>query len=65
MQTESAKNAIKVAAGAVPAGFILLAVAVMFFYPLTERVFRDVVREVAGRRAERVAADLARERQSE
>jgi glucuronide carrier protein len=65
VQTESAKNAIKVAAGAVPAGFILLAVALMFFYPLTERVFRDVVREVAGRRAERVAADLARERQSE
>jgi len=27
----------------------------MFFYPLTERVFRDVVAEVASRRARRIA----------
>ena len=55
MQTDSAKTAIKVAAGVVPAGFIVLALVIMLFYPLTERVFRDVVAEVAARRAERVA----------
>jgi glucuronide carrier protein len=38
-----------------PAGFIVLSLALMFFYPLTERVFRDVVADVATRRAQRVA----------
>jgi glucuronide carrier protein len=56
VQTDSAQTAIKVAAGVLPAGFILLSLALMFFYPLTERAFRDVVAEVAARRAERVAA---------
>jgi glucuronide carrier protein len=55
VQSESAKTAIKVAAGLLPAGFILLALALMLIYPLTERVFRDVVAEVAARRAQRVA----------
>jgi len=55
LQTDSAKTAVKVAAGLLPAGFILLALALMFFYPLTERVFRNVVAEVAVRRAQRVA----------
>jgi glucuronide carrier protein len=55
VQTDSAKTAIKVAAGVLPAAFILLALVLMFFYPLTERVFRDVVADVAARRAQRVA----------
>jgi glucuronide carrier protein len=55
VQTDSAKTAIKVAAGFVPAAFIVVALAIIFFYPLTERVFRDVVAEVAARRAARVA----------
>jgi glucuronide carrier protein len=54
VQTDSAKTAIKAAAGFVPAGFIVLALAIMFFYPLTEKVFRDVVAEVAARRAARM-----------
>jgi glucuronide carrier protein len=54
-QTDSAKAAIKAAAGFVPAGFILLSLAIIFFYPLTEKVFRDVVAEVAARRAARIA----------
>jgi glucuronide carrier protein len=54
VQPESARTAIKVAAGLLPAGFILLSVALMLIYPLTERVFRDVVAEVAARRAQRV-----------
>jgi glucuronide carrier protein len=59
VQTDSAKTAIKVATGLVPAGFVLLSLAVMFFYPLTDKVFREVVSEVAARRAERVAKAAA------
>jgi glucuronide carrier protein len=59
VQTDSAKTAVKVAAGVLPAGFIVLALAVMFFYPLTERVFRNVVAEVATRRAQHVAAETS------
>jgi glucuronide carrier protein len=55
VQTESAKTAIKVAAGLVPAGFIVVALAIIFFYPLTEKVFREVVADVAARRAARIA----------
>ena len=61
VQTGSAKTAVKVATGFVPAAFILLALAMMWFYPLTEKVFRDVVREVAARRVKRVAEAVARE----
>jgi len=53
MRTSASR--IKVAAGLLPAGLILLALVLMFFYPLTERVFRDVVAEVAARRAQRIA----------
>ena len=59
VQTDSAKTAIKVATGLVPAGFVLLSLALMFFYPLTDKVFREVVSEVAARRAERVAKAAA------
>jgi len=58
VQPESAKTAVKVAAGLLPAGFILLALAIMLVYPLTERVFRDVVAEVAARRAQRIAESV-------
>ena len=54
VQTDSAKTAIKVATGFVPAAFIVVALAIIFFYPLTEKVFRDIVAEVAARRAARV-----------
>jgi len=52
-QPGSAVDAIKVAAGAVPAGFILIALAIIAAYPLTEDRFRQIVREVAERRAAR------------
>jgi glucuronide carrier protein len=51
VQPDSAVSAIKVAAGLVPAVFILGAIAVMTTYPLTEDRFRQIVREVAARRA--------------
>lgn len=49
-QPDSAITAIKIAAGVVPAAVILIALAIMFKYPLTEARFRDMVREVAERR---------------
>jgi glucuronide carrier protein len=54
-QTESAQWAIRVACGLVPAGLFLLAIVIMFFYPLTEKKFREMVGEVAARRAEKRA----------
>jgi glucuronide carrier protein len=52
-QTENAQWAIRAACGLVPAALFLLAISVMFFYPLTEKKFREMVGEVAARRAER------------
>jgi len=52
-QPDSAATAIKAAAGLVPAGFVLIATAIMFFYPLTESRFRELIRDVAARRAAR------------
>ena len=50
-QPDGAVAAIKTAAGLVPAVFILGAIAIMSAYPLTEERFREIVREVAQRRA--------------
>ena len=50
-QTGSALTSIRVAAGIIPAAFILAATAVMLVYPLTERAFRAIIAEMAERRA--------------
>jgi glucuronide carrier protein len=50
-QPDSAVTAIKTAAGVVPAAFILAAIVAMSAYPLTEEKFREIVGEVAQRRA--------------
>jgi glucuronide carrier protein len=55
-QTDAAVTSIRVAAGAVPAGLILAAVAVMLAYPLTEKAFRSMVAEMAQRRVRDAAA---------
>jgi glucuronide carrier protein len=55
-QTESAQWAIRVAAGSVPAVLFLIAISIMFFYPLTEKKFKAMVGEVAARRAEKKAS---------
>jgi glucuronide carrier protein len=52
-QPDSAITAIKIAAGVVPAAVIVIALGIMFAYPLTEGRFRDIVREVAQRRVAR------------
>jgi glucuronide carrier protein len=50
-QPDAAVSAIKAAAGLVPAALILGAIAIMTAYPLTEARFRQIVDEVAERRA--------------
>jgi glucuronide carrier protein len=49
-QPDGADTAIRIAAGGLPAIVILAASAVMLAYPLTERVFRRIVGEIAERR---------------
>jgi glucuronide carrier protein len=56
VQTESAVQAVKLAAGVVPAAFVIVSLAIMAIYPLTETRFRQIVRETAERRIARVAA---------
>jgi glucuronide carrier protein len=55
VQTESAIQSIKLAAGVVPAAFVVLSLAIMAIYPLTEARFREIVRETAERRVARLA----------
>jgi glucuronide carrier protein len=50
VQSEGAINAIRYAAGFVPAVFILIAITIMAKYPLTESRFQAMVSEVAERR---------------
>src|SRR4051812_10230523 len=56
VQTESAVQAVKLAAGVVPAAFVVISLAIMAIYPLTEARFRQIVRETAGRRIAQVAS---------
>ena len=44
--------------GAIAGGFIILSVIIMFFYPLTDKVFRQIVGEIASRRAARQATEI-------
>jgi len=39
--------------GGLVVGFIVLSLLIMWFYPLTDKVFRQIVGEIAARRAER------------
>jgi glucuronide carrier protein len=57
VQTESAIHAVKLAAGFVPAVFLVLSLAIMAVYPLTEARFRQIVRETAERRIARLATE--------
>jgi glucuronide carrier protein len=59
VQSDSAISAIKLAAGVVPAAFVLISVAVMAIYPLTEARFRELVQETAQRRVAREATAMA------
>lgn len=50
-QTDAAISSIRVAAGLIPAVAILVGALIMFAYPLTENVYRRIVRETGARRA--------------
>ena len=56
VQTAGAVHAVKLAAGIVPAAFVVVSLLLMAIYPLTEAKFREIVRETAARRIARVAA---------
>ena len=49
-QSDEALWSIRLAAGLIPAGFIVLAITVIFFYPLTEKFFAQMVAETKARR---------------
>ena len=51
-QTESAQQGIRVATGLLPAGLTLLAVIVMFFYPLSAELHSKVVTDLNERRTQ-------------
>ncbi|MGH8824495.1 MAG: glucuronide transporter [Jiangellaceae bacterium] len=57
-QSDGAITAIRWAAGLIPALFIIVAVAIMSAYPLTEQKFQEIVRDVAARRVARRAGDV-------
>jgi glucuronide carrier protein len=50
-QSAGAETAVRIAAGGLPAVLFLASVAVMFVYPLTEKVFRTLIAEMAEQRA--------------
>ena len=54
-QSGTALDAIRYVTGAGPALFVAVGAVIMLAYPLTEERFREMVREVALRRAERAA----------
>ncbi len=50
-QSTGAVDAIRMAAGILPAVFVLVAIAIMWFYPLTESLFSQMIADTARRRA--------------
>ena len=54
-QTAAAVHGIQLYTGLLAAGFFLLSLLIMAFYPLTDKVFRQVVAEITARRARRPA----------
>jgi glucuronide carrier protein len=58
-QSDQALDTIRYTTGFLPAAFILIAIAIMYFYPLTEERFKQMVSETAERRTARAAAETA------
>lgn len=56
-QSEHAELGIRAGAGLIPLVCAVVAIAIMFFYPLTDQRHREIVQEIADRRAERGASD--------
>ena len=58
-QSADAIHGVQLATGLLTAGFILVSLLVMWFYPLTDKVYREIVSEIAARRATREATDAS------
>jgi glucuronide carrier protein len=56
VESASAVQAVKLAAGFVPATFVVLSLLIMAVYPLSEARFREIVRESAARRIAHASA---------
>ena len=54
-QSADTIRGIQLWTGLLVTGFVLLSLAIMFFYPLTDKVFRQIVSDISARRAERLA----------
>jgi glucuronide carrier protein len=57
-QSDQALDTIRYTTGFLPAAFILIAIAIMYFYPLTEERFKQMVSETAERRTARAVAEV-------
>jgi glucuronide carrier protein len=57
IQSERSLDAIRLAAGVIPAAFILIGIAIFFRYPLTEQTFATMVAETKARRTAHAADD--------
>ena len=55
-QSADTIQGIQVWSGMLVVGFVLLSLAIMVFYPLTDKVYRQIVSEIAARRVERAAS---------
>ncbi len=60
-QTQATIDGIQLWTGLLVAAFVLLAMLIMAFYPLTDAVFTTIVAEIADRRAAATEADVAAE----
>jgi glucuronide carrier protein len=56
-QTPETVAGIQLWTGGLVTGFIVLSLLIMWFYPLTDKVFRQIVGEIAARRVERELAE--------
>jgi glucuronide carrier protein len=55
-QTPEAIDGVQTATGLLTGGFMVLSMVIMWLYPLTDQMFRELVAEIAARRAARAAA---------
>jgi glucuronide carrier protein len=56
-QAPETVSGIQLATGGLVAGFVVVSLLIMWFYPLTDKVFRQIVGEIAARRAERALTE--------
>ncbi|WP_269937109.1 glucuronide transporter [Arthrobacter sp. HY1533] len=59
-QSDHALLGIRVGSGLLPMVFAILAIAIMFLYPLTDAKHKEIVADIEGRRKERLDAALNR-----